>query len=321
MAPVVLFLTYHIVGLVCQTLFYGVYATLIPISTYFMLKKGLKTKIRKLLFITILFMFMVSTAYWVLKIVDLLSTIRTLNGKSSGGIDAHTGSAEEVFAALALLNYVLTDGVVLWRAWVLCGMESRLLLLIPLFFLVCCSLMATIAIRIILEVIPMVESPERHKLTRAIDVCQISNLVFSLIINLSTTLTIAMKAWRFRRWIAQDLRAVRNKKRTGGERVLTLLIESGLFYCISGATVLVSSLIRLPFGTLGDIYTPVNIQIAGIYPIVVLLLVSQGKSLDQTIFNTTTQQASNVPNRSAELESIRFHVTSRLSRISEVDGQ
>ncbi|EEB89220.1 hypothetical protein MPER_12707 [Moniliophthora perniciosa FA553] len=294
MTPVVLVLTYHVIGLVCHTLFYGIYATLTPISTYFMLKKGLKTTIRKLLFIAILFMFVVSTTYWVLKIVALLSSIQTLNGKSSGGIDDQSGSVEEVFAALALVNYVLTDGVVLWRAWVLCSMESKRLLLVPLFFLVCCSfsVMATIVIRIILEVTPIAESPERHRLTRAIDVCQVSNLIFSLIINLSTTLIIAMKTWRFRRWIAQDLWAIRNKSQTGGERILVLLIESGLFYCISGATVLVSSLIRLPLGTLGDIYTPVNIQIAGIYPIVVLLLVSQGKSLDPTVFNTTDATSS-----------------------------
>uniref|UniRef100_A0A0W0FXP5 Uncharacterized protein n=1 Tax=Moniliophthora roreri TaxID=221103 RepID=A0A0W0FXP5_MONRR len=266
-------------------------------------------------------MFNVSTVYWILKIIDLLSIIRGLDGMSSSGGKDYNASAERVLGAFALINYILTDGVVLWRAWVLCNMESKWLLFVPLFFLVCCSLIATIAIRITLEVIPVAESSTYQKLTRAIDICQIANLVFSLIINFSTTLIIAMKAWRFRRWIAQDLRAIRNKKRTGGERVLILLIESGLFYCISGATVLVSSLIRLPFGTLGDIYTPVNIQVAGIYPIVVLLLVSQGKSLDRTVFNTMTQQAPIVPNRSAELGNMSFHVASRLSRINEVDGR
>ncbi|EEB91329.1 hypothetical protein MPER_10327, partial [Moniliophthora perniciosa FA553] len=225
-------------------------------------KKGLKTTIRKLLFIAIFFMFVVSTAYWVLKIVTLLSTIQNLNGKSSSGIHDRIASAEEVFAALALVNVGNTN-IISFRTLIdspglgfLCSMESKQLLLVPLFFLGCCSfsVMATIVIRIVLEAVSLAESPN-HKLTRAIDVCQISNLIFSLLINLSTTLIIAIKTWRFRQWIAQDLRAIRRKNRTGGERVLALLIESGLFYCISGVTVLVSSLIRLPHGTLGDIYT------------------------------------------------------------------
>lgn len=54
-----------------------------------------------------------------------------------------------------------------------------------------------------------------------------------------------------------------------------------------------STVIRLPIGTLGDLYTPVNAQLAGIYPIVVLLLVNQDRSLDKTIFvNSVAMHAS-----------------------------
>ena len=84
---------------------------------------------------------------------------------------------------------------------------------------------------------------------------------------------------------------------------MALLIESGIFYCISlvsnpsevvalsfmshsylQITVLVATLVRLPVGTLGDLYTPVNVQLAGIYPIVVLILINHERSLDRTIF-------------------------------------
>lgn len=62
-------------------------------------------------------------------------------------------------------------------------------------------------------------------------------------------------------------------------------------------------MIRLPVGTFGDLYTPVNVQLAvslssshsripshllsilqGLYPVIVLLLVNQGGSLDRTLF-------------------------------------
>ena len=50
----------------------------------------------------------------------------------------------------------------------------------------------------------------------------------------------------------------------------------------------VAMFIHLPTAMLGDLYTPVNIQIAGIYPVMVLLLIDQENSLDQTIFSAST---------------------------------
>lgn len=67
---------------------------------------------------------------------------------------------------------------------------------------------------------------------------------------------------------------------------------------------LTATLIRLPFGTLGDIYTPVNVQIAvsaalttssyeivaqGIYPTIVLLIVAKYQTLNETLLFTTVQ--------------------------------
>jgi len=56
------------------------------------------------------------------------------------------------------------------------------------------------------------------------------------------------------------------------------------------------SLIRLPYGTLGDLYTPLNVQIAGAYPTIVLLLVSSQRSL------TDATQFSDVPSRPIEFD-------------------
>lgn len=60
--------------------------------------------------------------------------------------------------------------------------------------------------------------------------------------------------------------------------------QSDLITSCHQVTILVSTVIRLPVGTLGDLYEPVNVQFAGIYPIVVLLLVNHERSLDKTIF-------------------------------------
>ncbi|KAK0216179.1 hypothetical protein IW262DRAFT_1464715 [Armillaria fumosa] len=41
-------------------------------------------------------------------------------------------------------------------------------------------------------------------------------------------------------------------------------------------------MIRIPFGTLGDIYTSISVQFAGIYPTIVILLVSRRGELNET---------------------------------------
>lgn len=49
----------------------------------------------------------------------------------------------------------------------------------------------------------------------------------------------------------------------------------------------IAMFIHIPTAMLGDLYTPVNIQIAGIYPVMVLLLIDQENSLDKTIFSVS----------------------------------
>ncbi|KAK1216426.1 hypothetical protein PQX77_020946 [Marasmius sp. AFHP31] len=169
--------------------------------------------------------------------------------------------------------------------------------------------------------------PRVKALTRAIDVCQVANIVFSLLLNLATTILIAFKAWKFRIWIKSDLSAL-GKRRTKGEKIMVLLVESGSLYCLAGIILLASTLIRLPVGTLGNISTPVNIQIAGMYPIVVLLLVNHGKTLENTVFmqNTDFNDARSPPVLPVTVDIAgpnSFHVGlhSRLSTVSDIHSQ
>ncbi|KAG7093131.1 hypothetical protein E1B28_009414 [Marasmius oreades] len=271
-----------------------------------------------------IFMFFVSTLYWISKLLDLLMHIQSdiIDNKppsTSISISPLT-HFELILGSVVLINYALTDGVVLWRAWALCSDDYRKWLYVPLFFLCCActTISATIVVRITIQSIPHADGttsdPRIKKLTRAIDVFQTSNLGFSLLMNLSATGLVALKAWRFRRWIKFDLKAIRGGK-TRGQKIMILLVESGVFYCISVITALVFTSIRLPVGTLGDIYTPVNIQIAGIYPLVVLLLVNHGQSLEQTMLgrNTITNAGGPPPsvvrtleNNPGMLESLHF---------------
>ncbi|KAL0571992.1 hypothetical protein V5O48_009972 [Marasmius crinis-equi] len=267
-----------------------------------MITTGIKSGVRKYLLLMSMFMFLVSAGYWILKVINFfqLISLNLIGGLPALSIRTPVSNAQSISGAFVLINYALTDAVVLWRAWVLCSTDFKKSLYVPLCFLCCASsiyqflsliapklillylatILATIIIRITIQSIPLTdEDPQLKKLTRAIDICQVANVAFSLLLNLTSTALIAIKAWRFRRWIRFDLEALKSQ-RTKGEKIMALLIESGLLYCLSGITVLVSTLVRLPHGTLGDIYTPMNTQIASSSWD---LLVNHGNTLEKTV--------------------------------------
>ncbi|KAH9025923.1 hypothetical protein EDB84DRAFT_1236506, partial [Lactarius hengduanensis] len=273
----------------------GIYASLVPVSTYIMtvsyLKKGLRSLSQKILFGVIVFMFSLSTAYLAVSIADLIILIKTwylyVGLSESAGIDSPTETLLVLFNALAPINYALTDGVVVWRAWVICRDEYRKLLraLIVMLVLTMFTVAATIGVRVFINANPV---RDKNPLATTINVFQETALISSLVTNIFGTGVISFKAWRYRRWIATDLQRVVNK-RTKAERVLALLVESGVFYIFSGSMLVATSLIRLPGShiMLGNIYSQAAVHLAGMYPVIVVILVSREASMDKTVFNQT----------------------------------
>ncbi|KAJ6625780.1 hypothetical protein B0H10DRAFT_1942294 [Mycena sp. CBHHK59/15] len=249
------------------------------------------------MFIITLFMYILSAAYWVYSVADVVDRMQVFINTPVDRL-AFIPDHDQVTKwsplanALTLINYVLSDGVVVWRAWVICLRKHRKYLWITIVFLVLTALtvVVTIGFRIAAFVeSPIANLPKGSFLNTAVDIVQIATLIMSLASNLSATGVVAATAWQHR----QTLRAAfADGKKTKADHILGLVVESGVLYCVSAMTVLLSSLIRLPHGTLGDIYTPVNVQIAGAYPPVVLLLVSLQKSLSETTFSDTLASSS-----------------------------
>jgi len=318
---------YYVLAIIAESFVYGVYSCLVPIFVFVMLTKGLRTRVRKILFFMSLFMYFISTVNWSLSVAN---TILLYKNDFLSPASQAVASYLPLFSAISLVNYFLTDGVVVWRAWVLCS-ESRGALRIPVTLLFCLAISVTItvAFRIRLTVSPISEELNRL-LSRGLSITQIANLILSLFTNISATTIISMKAWKFRR----DIRKLAHKSTTGN-RIMAMIVESGILYCVSGITVLLASLIRIESGTLGDIYTPVTFQIAGIYPIFVILLVNQGSSMDKTVFMSTiqprgplggTRNQNHESHRETHLETMRFEVpistvnSGRLSLSSEAES-
>ncbi|KAI9456054.1 hypothetical protein BJY52DRAFT_609374 [Lactarius psammicola] len=285
-------LLYRTSNIMIQSVLYGIYASLIAISTYIMIQRGLHSLSQKILFGVIIFMFSLSTAYLAVSMADLIILIKTwflvVDLSESASTRSPTETLLVLFNALAPINYSLTDGVVVWRAWVICRDECKKLLAAPIVMLVLTMLgvAATIGVRIFINIDPVIR--DKGRLADTIDVFQEITLISSLITNILGTGIMSLKAWRYRRWIVADLQRVVNK-RTKAERVLALLVESGVFYIFSGAMLVASSLIRLPGShyILGSLFSQAAVHLAGMYPVIVVIIVSREASMDKTLFNST----------------------------------
>jgi hypothetical protein len=148
------------------------------------------------------------------------------------------------------------------------------------------GVVATIGVRAFINCDPV--KRDKGRLADTLDVFQMITLISSLITNTLGTGIISLKAWGYRRWIVEDLKRVVDK-RTKAERVLGLLVESGVLYIFSGAILVASSVIRLPGShfILGSLYSQAAVHLAGIYPLIVVILVDRESSMDKTLFNST----------------------------------
>ncbi|KAH9978637.1 hypothetical protein BGW80DRAFT_1165079 [Lactifluus volemus] len=241
--------------------------------------EGLETRSRKILFATIWFMFILSTIYWILSVAATFVLITDWFSSLDPKTIPDPASWLPMFNAILLINYILTDGVVAWRAWVLCPEQSKVILMIPIVTLVINSLFyfATVGVRIALYLYPRGQG---HTLSHIIDVTQVGNIVFSLLTNLLATSIISVKAWSHRTSLSHGSGSINSPV----SNILALLVESGILYIVITVTNVVCLVVHVPFGTVGDVFTPIGVQLAGIYPIIVVLLVDRNRSLNNTTF-------------------------------------
>ncbi|KAJ6594331.1 hypothetical protein B0H19DRAFT_1095024 [Mycena capillaripes] len=259
------------------------------------LRRGFKTKINLIMFTITSFMYLLSAGYWILSCVYVVDRMQMYMNLTITGVDPGLDAIENwhlMFNAIIIINYVLSDGIVVWRAWVICLRSHRKYMCIPFFFLslTTVAVLLTIAIRIVY----MNKGSIPH-LADLLNITQMTALGTSLISNLSSMGVVGAMLWRH--W--KTIRVAFPEKSHGikTNHTLVLVVESGLLYSLSAIITLLFSVIpeKLPTGnTLGSLYTPINVQLAGAYPAVVLLLVSAHSSS----LNDSTLSSSSPPTKS-----------------------
>ncbi|KAL1662719.1 hypothetical protein GGF50DRAFT_58418, partial [Schizophyllum commune] len=168
---------------------------------------------------------------------------------------AHISKLDIVHAVTARLNYIISDAIVVWRAWILWPnnrIAQGLLLL--------CMTYSAVAVIVngALQA-SMSDSPVPHTIARSA----------MLVTNAVATALVGIKLWLYRRNVSASMKLMSGGGQVGG--ILVLLVESGVVYCVvwvlemSSITHNVDYLMN--FGAL-------TFVLAGIYPTFVVLVVT-----------------------------------------------
>ncbi|KAI0269767.1 hypothetical protein BC834DRAFT_569982 [Gloeopeniophorella convolvens] len=253
-------LRWPILYYICETFFFGIYTVLFVLSTTLMLSRQGHTRTRNLVVAASVTMYIVSATHWAIGIALLVRTARNSSVVQIGVTPV------EVIAIgyIPSISAVLGDAIVVWRAWVL--WERRYDLFIPpILFLI-----GTIATSITGAALTF-KSANSDTWQEGNTSSWFDYLIYGLTIltNLWATGLICIRAWQHRRF----LRSLMGKStpRTRAEKALAFLIESGVIYlCIWVVYIVVS--LASPDGQL--VFSPFMIQIVGMYPTVIVIVVT-----------------------------------------------
>ncbi|KAI0692881.1 hypothetical protein BC835DRAFT_1100541 [Cytidiella melzeri] len=137
---------------------------------------------------------MLCSAYWMISVALLVAKLANKNA-------AQLTLALVMFNSVMLINFVLADGVVVWRMYVICSESTCLpqkVLILPLLLLgiTVLSVLVTITLRVVATVVvtlghTLANTPLLNTFTKA----QTMSVCLSLATNVAATVIIGICAW------------------------------------------------------------------------------------------------------------------------------
>jgi len=266
-------------GVVVESVLYGAYAVLVVFAIRTLVRKRHTTiSVPTLIMIfTTVLMFAMSTTLFVIDVYDVLRPLEVIlvwtdRGESVADRQSiyNKGLNSRVFAqaVIYIFEFLLSDSVVIWRACALWAFDWKILFAPFLVF--------TAATVMFFFFVGCIVHNDMDLIFGEPAVCnnaQLSTFFLSLATNALATALIAVKAWQHRKLIGAT-----HKKRTQSEKVLLLLIESGLlFFLIWGAKSFTYFPIVFSQGSIlfaAQILDSMCNQIVGLYPTLIIVLVN-----------------------------------------------
>ncbi|KAI5890190.1 uncharacterized protein SCHCODRAFT_02631094 [Schizophyllum commune H4-8] len=255
-------------------LFYGIQAGLFVAALSLLARRSSRMHI---LAMTIIILFLLSTISVTLGVLFYVMQFPTGYGGTIADLTDFLDRLIVVLAVAARLNYLISDGVVVWRAWTI-WIDNRYAKVV----LLACMCGSTIGSAV--ECTWSLQSTRRGQEESATRTLMLT--VPLLVTNIVSTAFVAIRVWLYRRDIKASLSPY--IRPTSVEKVLLLLLESGCFYCLIWV---VNLLVRMTQGvdTLG-VYGVVSVAyhaIPGIHSTFMILAVAmQRRSPMQSILDS-----------------------------------
>ncbi|KAJ3862633.1 hypothetical protein EV359DRAFT_83140 [Lentinula novae-zelandiae] len=258
----------------------GIYTVLAIIAAYILLQQGLRYSLaRSVLFILNVAMFVGQTGNLVAVIASELKILRGL-GETFYDPTQALEHWEVAIVVFSRMNYLLSDAIVIWRAWIL--YDDRLYLRI---LLTLCGLGSLIGVSLDSAFVLKQAFSNGTGEATALTKIRVLMPVMLLITNFIATSIIAFKVWEYRRSIKINLG--NQKRKTSVEQVLILLLETGLVYCACWIVTIIS----LTPGTLSfmgqNVFATMYPNLTAIYPTLVIIFVAARKSYSELSINVS----------------------------------
>ncbi|KAH9972423.1 hypothetical protein BGW80DRAFT_372330 [Lactifluus volemus] len=247
----------HLVSAMCEGFLFGLYTALFAFSTFFTLRKGLSNRTRNAMLAVSVVMYAISAIHWSFVFAIAIRMLRI-------GKLAATFPEQVTVAYLPRINFILNDGIVLWRAWLL--WDRRVMLFILPFVFLVCTVVFTI-VDLIYETDGLITHSMRYVNTGTAFGWAIWGLTIGT--NIWATSFMFIRAWQHRRF----LRSVLDKEnaKSKAEKTLAFLVESGVIYiCILVAYITIAA-----YGIVWETVLDRNlIQLVGIYPTAIVVVIT-----------------------------------------------
>ncbi|KAF8063141.1 hypothetical protein FPV67DRAFT_1782710 [Lyophyllum atratum] len=267
-------------GIATSTLIYGISISLFLLSTYTFTRPRPKALRSWALFSTTIITFLLATVLWAANLAFFASYIQKA---FFDGAFVPIGSGTPRVMSQSVLGFkqillasgsqMLTDAVVVWRAWVICvGHRQLMILPLSLFLGMCALCFAFLALTSdIAGYNTYLAGGNVHALHQA-----------AAGLSLSTNAVTYRRFWKFGR----------GGYKSHAQAVLLMIVESGAFYtALQLATAITFDKQFIDYASpdyFSSLYLVAYIESTAMYPTIVLLLIEQKRSVEQVHYFVST---------------------------------
>ncbi|RDB20268.1 hypothetical protein Hypma_012688 [Hypsizygus marmoreus] len=274
------------------TLLHGIYVLLFSISTASIIRRGLWSHAKQAMLLLSAISFAIATIFWAAYTAALTIQVRSvlvdspeLSLQEKFRLSNQKGyQAETVIAWTAAIAPMLSDAIVIWRAWVLFKSESRWVMIGP-----CMLLLGTIATNLAALILTLdfdsrvAASGNGRSVPNDLSY---AGLALSLGTNALATALIGYKLWTHRTFFPKSIGP--KQRYTRAQNILMVLVESGVLFLAFQLVTLILGLCTPSAapGSVGYIATLVfqttYNEVSAMYPTIVLAVVHNQRSIVDT---------------------------------------